>query len=53
MAKMREVKVTKPGSTVGKKPAPATNSYINADGVKVTIIKPRAVPKLLTARCKG
>ena len=51
MAKMREVKVTKPGTIKAAKPSKYT-SYFNAEGVKVTVCNTTfAAPKQLTARC--
>jgi hypothetical protein len=52
MAKMREVRVVKPGAEKGSSPKKEVfNTYTNSDGVKVTICKPGPEPKKVTARC--
>ena len=53
MAKMREVRVTKPGSTKATKPVADSMTYVDANGVKVTMCPKGPVPKQVTARGKG
>ena len=47
---MREVKRTKKVDTTSSK---VSNSYIDANGVKITLCKPAPMPKQITARGKG
>ena len=50
---MREVRVTKPGSTKSTKPVADSMTYIDANGVKVTMCKQGPAPKMRTANGKG